>query len=170
MSETSTLHLFNGTREAFQLFCLKYKDLAKLASVHCPRGQGLLRFLLSKAEFTALAFPPGIVAGSFVPLPYPQEEPILAANPTALQVSISNAHSATWRYSNDQFISQLSEANKFKATLLGALDPTTQQDLNGPITGFQNVTPAQIHAHLLNVYGVLSPTDLAAVKARLAVP
>ena len=82
MFETSTLHFFNGTREAFQPFCSKYQDLAKLASVPCPRGQGLLRFLLSEPKFIALTLPIGIEAGPFVPLPHPQEEPILPANAT----------------------------------------------------------------------------------------
>ena len=95
MSETSSLHLFIGTREAFKVFCSKYQDLAKTASVLDPRGkEGLLGFLLSNPEYLALRFPPGVEAGPFVQLPPQLEEPIVAANATYLQVSIHNAHYA----------------------------------------------------------------------------
>ena len=169
MSEP-TLHLFNGTREGYNAFRLKYQSIAKSSSVLCPLGQGLLGFLYSEPEFIAINFPVGIAAGPFVPRPPPDEEPVVAANASALQVSIHNAQLAAWTRRSDKYDLQQSEVNKFKEMLLGALDPTTLQVLEDPITGTQNVTVAQIHAHLLNEFGVLSPTDLATIKARLAAP
>ena len=124
--------------------------------------------MLSNAEFIVLNFPSGIEAGPLVPIQPPLEESIIGANATALQFSIHNAQYASWKFHTDQYNTQQSEVNQIKETLLGAFDPSTYPELDDPTTGTCDVTLAAIHAHLRPKH--LSPTDLAKIKARLAVP
>ena len=106
----------------------------------------------------------------FEPSLFPGEAPVLAANPTALAVSIHNSAWNAWKFEMDQFRTQQKELFDFKVSLLASLDAASFDLMNDPVHGTKNISVDQIDARLIMEYGILSPSDLSAIEATLLVP
>ena len=123
------------------------------------------------ADFLLATRPPGIIAGPFVPRPFPGDRPVLVgAAPNAALVAVHNEAVNLWKDEMSKYSQEINSIRKVKLMILKAVPPHCIAALEDPITKFQDVTLQQIRVHLDGQFLILPPSLIVTIRNSLCIP
>ena len=115
--------------------------MVQTTSTACLQMMGNRGAFESPAAFLLATRPPGIVAGPFVPRPFPGDRPVLVGGaPAAAVVAVHNEAVNLWKDDMSKYSQEINSIRKVKLLILKAVPPHCIAALEDLITKFQDVT------------------------------
>ena len=146
----TALPIFHRKDDIFLTYKEKLISAAKDTHVANSHGQGMLAFLLSDADFTALPFQAGIPAPvRFEPFAPPGDQ----SHPYNQNFT---ADFAIWKFNSEFFETQQMTLSKFRTVFLNSLSDSVKLRIGMPTNGIDSLTIRQIYTLLLSNFSSLS--------------
>ena len=175
MTEEASKHFepcpqFDGSHENYLSFRKYLLTWLQTTSTSCVQMMGNRGAFEAPADFLLAPRPIGIVAGPFVPRPYPGDRPILALPAGAPAVGIHNDLVNQWKENLAHYTQELNSTRKVISMILKAVPIHCTADLEDPDFQFQNVTLQQLRAHLDAQFLILPPSLILTIRNSLCIP
>ena len=176
MIEETTKHLeacpqFDGNHENYINFRNELLAWLQTTSTACIQMMGNRGAFERPADFLLATRPPGIIAGPFVPRPFPGDRPVLGgAGPNAALVAVHNEAVNLWKEDMARYSQEINTTRKAKNATLKAVPTHCIAALEDPVSKFQNVTLQDIRAHLDGQFLILPPSLILTIRNSLCIP
>lgn len=187
---SSPLSLFDGTGIKFPKHRKEMLDLASSKNNKSDRN-GCLGAVLALSEFTTILHlqqdelhaaavlvalqsnltpPTQTLTGFFEHLEHPGVRPTPVRPMTTTSITAYKIELSLWDYNLLRFNDYLEAIQQLKDAYIATVDPVSKLQLDDRVTGFQNLTPSMILAHLDSRFNVPTAADLQANRAILSIP
>jgi hypothetical protein len=161
---------FDGTHENYLQFRNALLAWLQTTSTSCIQMMGNRGGFELPADFLLAPRPPGIVAGQFVPRPFPGDRPALAPGAGAPALGMHNDLVSQWKDNMERYTQELNSTRKVTLMILKAVPSHCIAALEDPVFQFQNVTLQQIRAHLDEQFLILPPSLILTIRNSLCIP
>jgi hypothetical protein len=175
MKEESNKHFepcpqFDGNHENYINFRDQILAWLQTTSTACIQMMGNRGEFELPADFLLATRPPGIIAGPFVPRPFPGDRPVLPIPALAPVVAVHNDAVNVWKEDMANYSEEINSSRKAKLLILKAVPAHCIAALEDPIFKFQNVTLQEIREHLDGQFLILPPSLIVTTRNSLCIP